>query len=183
MAFLLVHLHDGDSSKSLFYSLWVCTTVVVLRDFVVKIHWGLNKTAGISGLLTMHHAEGKALIRTLWNQRPVQTFEPLQRVRRENRVTRDAFSKRLTGFDCFHSHTRQPVNLQGCLLLFVTFSFKQRKSGTFSFTKGKNLIKSPVCVQRKHSFCHKIFWVEKSYVFLIRISAEILFLFRFCGIM
>ena len=39
--------------------------------FFAKTHWGLNKTVGISALPTMHHAEGKASIRSSQRQRTV----------------------------------------------------------------------------------------------------------------
>ena len=35
-----------------------------LRKFIAKANWGLNKTAGIDAVPTMHPAEGKASIRT-----------------------------------------------------------------------------------------------------------------------
>ena len=46
----------------------------------------------------------------------------------------------------------KPVELQGRLLLFWNFFLSgKEKSGTFSLIKGENLIKSPVCAQRKNS--------------------------------
>ena len=60
-----------------------------------------------------------------------------------------------------------------CLLLFATFSFKQRKSWPFPFVKGKYLIKSPVRLQKKNLlFALRFSEYEKSYLFHIRIIGK-----------
>ena len=132
--FLLVRRQSYFSPKSLFYSLEVCTTALLsvdLRDFVLKIHWGLNKTVGISAILTMHHAEGKASIRTRKSEYP-SASENL-RVFGEQTVLRlgAGFCAEPLGIRGISFPNAQAIKPQVCLLLFCKlFSFRKRKKLT-----------------------------------------------------
>ena len=58
----------------------------------------------------------------------------------------------------------QAVQRHAGLLLFGTFSFKERKSTPFPLIKGKSFIKSPVCLQIKNIlFALRFFyqWMKK----------------------
>ena len=130
-------------------SLYGRSVVCCSTGFCAKTYWGLNKTAGIVVLPMRHPARSARLPYALYDDKePCKCSNPIKRVRRENCVTRDAFSKSLTGFGCYYSHTRQPVNLQGCQLLFWNFFlFGKEKSGTFSLYKGW-IKKRSDCFQR-----------------------------------
>ena len=70
--FLLVHRQNCGSPKSLFDSLGVYTNgqlIVVLRDFIAKAYWGLNKTVGIFAVPSMHHARSARLPYALHNDK------------------------------------------------------------------------------------------------------------------
>jgi hypothetical protein len=71
-AFLLVRQRGYYSPKSLFDSLEVYTKdplIVVLRDFIAKSYWGLNKTAGIFADPSMHHARSARLPYALYDDK------------------------------------------------------------------------------------------------------------------
>ena len=71
-AFLLVHRGSCFSPKSLFDSLGVYTKnpfIVVLRDFIAKAYWGLNKPVGIFVIPSMHHARSARLPYTLYDDK------------------------------------------------------------------------------------------------------------------
>ena len=95
-----------------------------------------------------------------------------------------AFAQSRVGFAVYGFHTREQSS--GTLVcFFCNFSFKQRKVRPFSFSK-RIFEKIPSAlfqrVMKKQAFSNRFFDREKSYIFLVRISAEILFLFRFCDI-
>ncbi|MBQ2988532.1 MAG: hypothetical protein IJD59_05465, partial [Clostridia bacterium] len=77
-------------------------------------------------------------------------------------------SRRASGLCGMQFPYAQAVQRHAGLLLFGTFSFKERKSTSFPLIKGKYFVKNPVCLQRKNIFCYKIFEYEKSYLFHIR---------------
>ena len=71
-AFLLVRRGNCFSPKSLFDSLGVYTKnpfIVVLRDFIAKAYWGLNKTVGRLAVPSMYHERSARLPYTLYDDK------------------------------------------------------------------------------------------------------------------
>ena len=67
----------------------------------------------------------------------------------------------------------QAVQRHAGLLLFGTFSFKERKSTPFPLIKGKYFIKNSVCLQSPNIlFALRFIEYEKSYLFHIRIIVK-----------
>ena len=95
--FLLVRRGDCFSPKSLFDSLGVYTKdplIVILRDFIAKAYWGLNKTVGRLAVLSAHPREAKGFhphFITTKNHERRNSF------RRANCVSSDTRLRRVSG--------------------------------------------------------------------------------------
>ena len=78
-------------------------------------------------------------------------------------------SRRASGLCGMQFPYAQAVQRHAGLLLFGTFSFKERKSTPVPLIKGKYFVKNPVCLQRKNIlFALRFSEYEKSYLFHIR---------------